>query len=115
MKKEPIVFLNHIQEEIQNIQTFTNNISFLEFMNDKEKRYAIVRSIEIIGEAAKHVPDNVQKANPDVPWSKIIGTRNRLVHDYFDIDWEMTWNIITESLPDLSLKIDRMIRSEKTT
>ena len=76
---------------------------------DEQLTFAIVRLIEIIGEAAKNVSDEVRQKNPDIPWKEIAGTRDRLVHGYFDVDLEIVGKIITKDLPDLIVLLEKII------
>ena len=71
----------------------------------------IVRHLQVIGEAARALPTNLREQHPEVPWSKILGMRNALVHDYFGIDREVVWSVIQCELPDLKTKIEAIIRA----
>ena len=69
---------------------------------------ATVRNLELIGEAATHIPDEVRKANPDIPWRMVIATRNRLIHGYLGIDNDTLWSLVRESVPELLAQLKRI-------
>lgn len=77
-----------------------------EFQNNREKQFAIIHALEIIGEAAKQVPVSVKKEYPDIPWRDIAGMRDRLIHGYFSVNVERLWNTVKDDLPDLEKKLD---------
>ena len=95
-------YLNDILKECENIETFTKGIKdWVQLRDDKKTGYAVVRSITIIGEAAKKLSQTKRDSNPEVPWSLIMGMRDRLVHDYGGVDYEIVWNVIKEEIPNL--------------
>ncbi|MFH1917813.1 MAG: DUF86 domain-containing protein [Nanoarchaeota archaeon] len=80
---------------------------------DKQKQYAIIRAIEIIGEAVKNLPQKFIKKYPEIPWKEIVGTRDKLIHHYFGIDLDMIWKIVKEDLPRLKRSIKNIFGNEK--
>ncbi len=74
-------------------------------------QFAIVRALEIIGEAAARMPDATRAAHPEIPWANIIGMRNRLIHGYFDVDLDVVWNTVAQHLPPLIVVLDARIAS----
>lgn len=113
MIKENKIFLEHILENIKDIELFTKGVSQEGFNNNKEKQNAVVKSLEIIGEAAKNLSENLKKKYPSVPWKEIAGTRDRIIHHYFGIDLQIIWNIVKIDLPDLKKKILIIIKEMK--
>lgn len=105
MNKNSVIFVEHILENIEDIETFSKDYSKKEIAENKEKLNAIVRSLEIIGEAIKNLPDSLKKEYSEVPWKEIVGTRDLLIHHYFGIDTEILWNIISKELKPLKLQI----------
>lgn len=93
--------LHHMQDEIIFVLKSTAGKEKDEVINDPILCRAVVRSLEIIGEAATKVSDEFKAAYPYIEWKKMGGTRNRLIHDYFGVDYDIVWNIITTKLPDL--------------
>ena len=101
--------LNHILDAIQAIEGYTEDISFDEFSGSSEKTFATVRQFEIIGEAANKVTAETRGLAPQIEWSKIIGLRNILVHDYYIIDHSIVWEIIEDELLKLKSLIQDLI------
>ena len=102
-------YLMHIREEIDFVLRHTSNIEKNTFLSDETLTRAIVRSLEIIGEATKKLPPDFKSIHPQVEWKKIAGTRDVLIHDYFGVDWDIVWDIVTNKLPDLLFQIDLII------
>jgi uncharacterized protein with HEPN domain len=88
---------------------FSENISFESFKNDPKTAFAIVRTLEVVGEASNRVPEKLKEKYSDLPWHKIRGLRNRIVHNYDDIDYEIVWNIVKIELPKLIQQIEAII------
>ena len=101
MSKDPSVYISDILESIEKIRRFVGDLSYLEFSRDEMRIDAVVRNLELIGEAAKNVPDDLKAAYPDVEWSKLVGLRNVLIHAYSKVDTEIVWDIISTKLVDL--------------
>ena len=108
MKKEPLIFIKHILESIKNIESFSQGLSKNKFEKDRLKQSAIIREIEIIGEAVKNLPIEFTVKYPYVEWSKIAGTRDKIIHHYFGIDSDIIWDIIKHDLPDLKKEIKKI-------
>ena len=102
------VFLEHILENIENINSFMRGISKNALGGNKEKLYAVIRGIEVIGEAAKNLPESFKNEHPEIPWKKIIGTRDLMIHRYFGVDLDAVWNIIKNDLPKLKNQIGKI-------
>lgn len=99
----------HIQDEANFVINATTNENVDSFLvNDLLKR-AVVRSLEIIGEASKKIHPDFKSNYPEVDWRALAGTRDKLIHDYFGVDYELVWDIIVNNLPDLKLLIDHII------
>ncbi|MFH1776192.1 MAG: DUF86 domain-containing protein [Candidatus Omnitrophota bacterium] len=112
MKKEALVFIEHILENIEEIERFSKGISKKVLFTDKQKQYAIIRAIEIIGEAVKNLPKEFTKKYPEVLWREIVGTRDKLIHHYFGVDLEMILKIIKKDLPKLKKQIKKIKENE---
>ncbi|MGC9101445.1 MAG: DUF86 domain-containing protein, partial [Caldisericum sp.] len=85
------LFLVDVLESIEKIENYTSEISFEEFIKDEKTKDAVVRNIEIIGEAVKHIPEEIKEKYNQIPWKKITGMRNRLIHGYFVVDYTIVW------------------------
>ncbi len=103
--KENSIFIEDILENIADINSFMRGVSKDELESNKEKLNAVVRSLEIIGEAAKNLPKSFRDQHSKIPWKKIIGTRDLLIHRYFGIDVDILWEIIKKDLSDLKKHI----------
>jgi uncharacterized protein with HEPN domain len=107
-------FFLHIRDEIQFCLKNTDDINFEDFQNDEVLSRAVVRSLEIIGEASKKIPPDFKSQFPLIPWKEISGMRDRLIHHYFGVDLEIVWHTIKEDLPSLNEWMDILINSSKT-
>ena len=105
MKKDTKVFLSHILESIEKIDEFTVNVDREEFMEDSKTQYSVIRGIEIIGEAAKNIPESFRKKHSDLPWAEMARTRDKLIHGYFGVSLRIVWQTIQVSLPDLQERL----------
>lgn len=112
MKRDITLFLRDIFEAIQLIEDYCRGISREDFEHDKKLQDAVIRRIEIIGEAAKHVPESLRKKYPNVPWQKIAGVRDVMIHGYFSVLLERVWNILHEDLPRLKAEILKILEKE---
>lgn len=103
--KEDLVFIEHILDSINAIEEFSKNINKEKLESDRLKQSAIVREIEIIGEAVKHISINLKNNHPEVEWKEIAGTRDKMIHHYFGVDLDIVWNIVKINLPELKSKM----------
>ncbi len=113
MKKNELIFIGHIQDSIKNIEDFMSGVSKDHFLKDKEKQYAVIRAIEIIGEATKNLSSNFRKKYSDIPWMKIAGMRDRLIHHYFGVNLERVWEVVKIEAPKLKKQIQNILEAEK--
>jgi uncharacterized protein with HEPN domain len=112
MPRDFRVLLDDILEACRSIQSYTSDLSFPAFSADKKTVDAVVRNLEIIGEAIKKLPEEIRDRNPDVPWKKIAGLRDILIHEYFGIDLEIIWDVVTNKLPSLADRISDILSAE---
>lgn len=102
-------YLSDMREAIHAAREFSRGVTFDEFRNNREKQFAIIHALEIIGEAAKGVPASVREEYPNVPWRDIAGMRDRLIHGYFSVNLERLWNTVQQDLPHL----EEMLNNKK--
>lgn len=108
MKEFDKARLLHITEAIHYIETFIEGKVKDDLYNDPMLRFAIERQLEIIGEAANHLSDELKLTNPEIEWRKVIAFRNFIVHEYFGIDLELVWDIVANKIPPLKMVVERM-------
>lgn len=102
--------LYHIVQAIARIHRSVDGIRKEEFFENEDKQGNVVRCIEIIGEAANHIDEEIIEANPDVPWPSIIGMRNNLVHGYNEVNYAFVWAVIENDLSDLEEKVRSILK-----
>ncbi len=108
MKKKEFIFISHLLDSISKIEDFMQNVTKEKFDNNEEKQSAVIRQIEIMGEAVKNLPLEFKKQNKEIEWTKITGTRDRVIHHYFGVDLNIVWEIIKKDLPDLKKKVQKI-------
>jgi uncharacterized protein with HEPN domain len=113
MKRDHRDYLLDIHESIRKIEEFTKTYSFSRFAGDEKTQLAVVKSLEIIGEAVKKIPASLKKIYPDIPWNKIAGMRDKLVHEYYGINIKVVWRTIIEDLPPIKPIIADIIENLK--
>jgi uncharacterized protein with HEPN domain len=109
MKRDDTVYLHHILDAIESIEEYTKGMSENEFLSDSMAHDAVVRQIEIIGEAARNVSDQFQNKYPKLPWAKMIGIRNKIIHEYFNVNFAIVWDTIKDDLPLLKKSIKKIL------
>ena len=105
MKKDVLIFLEHILESIDLIDDYTEGANEEKFLSSPQLQDAVIRRIEIIGQAIKNIPIEFKNRYSDIPWRAISGMRDILIHEYFGIDLKLTWKVVSLKIPELKKKI----------
>jgi uncharacterized protein with HEPN domain len=108
MKRDVRVYLQDILESIERIEEYTRGKTKDDFVSDSQMQDAVLRRLEIIGEAVKHVPKRLRDRYPTIPWQQIAGTRDILIHGYFGVRLDTSWEIIRDDLKELKATILRV-------
>jgi len=105
MKKDGTVFIEHISECIDLIGDYVRGKTKKDFFSSKQLQDSVIRRIEIIGEAVKNLPEDLKNEYPGIPWKRISGMRDILIHEYFGIDLELTWRVAKSEIPKFKKQI----------
>jgi uncharacterized protein with HEPN domain len=101
-------YIKDILVSIQDVEEFTFGMEFDEFLKDKKTIKAVIRSLEVLGEASKKIPESIKSKYPHIPWKRMVGMRDKLIHQYFGVDLEIVWNVIKSELPSIKVPIEEM-------
>jgi uncharacterized protein with HEPN domain len=108
-KRSSNLLLLDMKEAAEKILKYTKGLSFEDFLTDDKTIDAVVRNFEIIGEASLRIDEDFRLENPQIEWKKLRGFRNRIVHDYFGIDFEIVWSILSEDLEELVFQLEQLL------
>lgn len=111
-KRDHLDRLQDILYMIDKVEDFTSGLSLEEFEENEMAHFAVIRAIEVMGEAAKQVPAEVKLKYPDVPWIKMAGMRDKMIHGYFGVDIQIVWETATRSIPMLRPRISEILIGE---
>jgi uncharacterized protein with HEPN domain len=112
MSKEPKEYLKHIQDECSYIISVSGNLSFDDFLEDETLKRAVVRSLEIIGEAAKKIPADIKVKWNTIQWKNMAGMRDRLIHDYMGVNYTIVWDVMKNKIPEMHKQISEFLTEE---
>jgi uncharacterized protein with HEPN domain len=105
-------YLADILNAITEVDEFTRDMHFAEFEHDRKTINAVIRSLEVLGEAAKHIPASFRNSHPDIPWSKMAGLRDVLIHDYMGVDLLTVWKVAKERLSLIRPSVEKLIHQD---
>ncbi len=112
MSKEPIEFLKHISDECAYLLSVSKDLSKDSFLNDETLKRAVVRSLEIIGEATKKIPADFKVKWSSIQWKNMAGMRDRLIHDYIGVNYSIVWDVFKNKIPELFDQIQEVLNKE---
>jgi len=110
MSRDEIMYLQDIAENCKKILRFTKGFTQPDLIQDEKTYDTVVRNLEIIGEAAKHIPENLRKQLPDIEWRKAAGLRDMLAHAYFGIDNDILWDVVQNKVPELAESVNTFLK-----
>ena len=110
MKREYGDYIQDIIDPIKETEEFTKELLFNDFKGDKKTVNAVIRSLEIMGEAAKKIPDELRKKYSGIPWKEMAGIRDKLIHEYHGVDLEIIWKVVKEELPPVKPHILKLLK-----
>ena len=108
MKKDDSVYLDHINTALDKISGYISDHDLHSFLQSDKTQDAVIRQLEIVGEATKRISPELRKLNPDVPWDDMAGMRDKLIHDYIDVDIWIVWETAEKDVPDLKRRLQKM-------
>ena len=111
-KRADVEFLADSKEAILRINAYTEELNYEQFLQDKKTQDAVVRNLEIIGEAAKNISEELKDRYPQIPWKDLAAVRDKLIHHYFGVNFEIVWNIVKEELPEIILPLEEILKNE---
>ncbi|MBI5555312.1 MAG: DUF86 domain-containing protein [Elusimicrobia bacterium] len=110
MKREIGDYLQDIIEAIEKAEIFVKGMTYERFLKDEKTIYAVVRTLEIVGEAVKNIPQERRKKYSAIPWKDMAGMRDKLIHEYFGVKTELLWRAVKNELPPISLLCKKMLK-----
>ena len=102
-------YLGDIREAMQRIVAYTADLSYEQFMNELKTQDAVVRNLEVIGEAAKKLSSHLRKAYPQIPWKGMAGMRDKVIHHYFGVNYDIVWTVAKQEVPGLLPQIEHIL------
>lgn len=112
MSKDPKEYLKHIKDECSYIISVSENLLFEDFLKDETLKRAVVRSLEIIGEATKKIPADFKVKWNTIQWKNMAGMRDRLIHDYMGVNYSIVWDVMTNKIPDINTQISEFLNKQ---
>ena len=109
-QKSALVFLDDMLEALQQIEHYVQGLDFTQFSQNRLVIDGVIRNLEILGEAANNIPDEMKNGVKDIPWSNMIDLRNVLIHEYFGVDLSIVWEVITKDLPPTKVNVEALLQ-----
>ena len=109
MKRDIGLYIKDILDCIDKIEEFTKNMSFDDFVKDDKTASAVIRKLEVIGEATENIPESIRERYKDIPWKDMARMRGKIIHFYFGVDYEIVWKVIIQRLPQIKPLIKKLL------
>ncbi len=109
MNKDDLVFVTHILESIEHIEEFTKGMTKSDFLRSEMVQAAVIRKLEIVGEATKNIKRTFRKKYLEIPWENMAGMRDKLIHDYMGVDLKIVWVVVKKELPSLKKQVQHIL------
>ena len=110
MKRDVVLYVKDILENIELAEEFAKEVNYEEFVDDKKTNHAVIRCIEIMGEAAKNVPQSIREKYPQIPWKDIAGMRDKIIHFYFGVNLQRVWLVLKDDIPKLKPLVQKVLK-----
>jgi uncharacterized protein with HEPN domain len=110
MKRNIVIYVRDILQNMQDAEDFVQGLSYDQFKVDKKTFNAVLRAVEVVGEATKHIPADIREKYPAVPWKEMAGMRDKVSHFYFGVDPEVVWNVVKDRIPTLKPIIEKILQ-----
>ncbi len=111
-ERTDIEYLADTKEAVLRINAYTQDLTFEQFLEDKKTQDAVVRNLEVIGEAVKNISEESKSRFPQIPWKDLAGVRDKLIHHYFGVNFDIVWNIVKQELPELLSQLEEILKTE---
>jgi len=109
MSREFLDFVEDILDAMDKAELLLEGVSYSQFETDFRINFAVVRALEIIGEAAKRLPEELRRRNPDIPWKGMAGMRDRIIHGYDNVDYQIVWEVVKRDIPQIRPKLEQIL------